>query len=150
MINAKAVKKVAEHVQDALDHGATLLEGGKQLQGNFYAPTVLTGGTKEMQVHIDETFGPLALLYKFDTEEEAIALANDTEYGLAGYFWSADSSRSWRVAEALHCGMVGVNGAPVAQACAPFGGVNQSGYGREGSKYGMEEYQEIKLIAMSV
>lgn len=103
-----------------------------------------------MQVHIDETFGPLALLYKFDTEEEAISIANDTEFGLAGYFWSNNLSQAWRVAEALHVGMVGINGASVAQACAPFGGVNQSGYGREGSKYGMEEYQEMKLIAMGV
>lgn len=139
-----------EHVEDALQHGAQLLEGGKVIDGNFYAPTVISGGTKEMQVHIDETFGPLALLYKFDTEEEATELANDTEYGLAGYFWSSDLSRAWRLAEALHVGMVGINGAPVAQACAPFGGINQSGYGREGSKYGMEEYQEVKLIAMAV
>lgn len=110
----------------------------------------MTGGTPDMLAHIDETFGPLAVLYPFDSEEEAIKMANDTEYGLAGYFWSNNLSRAWRVAEALNVGMVGINGAPVAQACAPFGGVNQSGYGREGSKYGMEEYQEMKLIAMMV
>lgn len=98
----------------------------------------------------DETFGPLAILYRFETDEEAIALANDTDYGLAAYFWTERLDRAWRVAEALNSGMVGINGASVSQACAPFGGINQSGYGREGSKYGMEEYQEVKLIAMSV
>ncbi|KAK4053940.1 hypothetical protein OIO90_003777 [Microbotryomycetes sp. JL221] len=150
LINASAVEKVDEHVHDAINKGAKLLQGGQRLGDNFYAPTVLSGGTADMLVSSDETFGPLALLYVFDTEEEAIALANATEYGLAGYFWSDNLSRVWRVAEAINVGMVGINGASVSQPCAPFGGCNQSGYGREGSKYGMEEYQEIKLVAMTV
>ncbi|KAM0791190.1 hypothetical protein ACM66B_005673 [Microbotryomycetes sp. NB124-2] len=150
LINAAAVDKVDEHVQDAVSKGAKLLQGGKRLGDNFYAPTVLSGGTDDMLVSVDETFGPLALLYVFDTEEEAIAIANDTEYGLAGYFWSDNLSRVWRVAEALNVGMVGVNGASVSQPSSPFGGVNQSGYGREGSKYGMAEYEEVKLVAMTV
>ncbi|KAK4048335.1 hypothetical protein OIV83_004857 [Microbotryomycetes sp. JL201] len=150
LINGAAVEKVDEHVHDAVSKGAQLLQGGKKLGDNFYEPTVLSGGTDDMLVSVDETFGPLALLYVFDTEEEAIAIANKTEYGLAGYFWSDNLSRVWRVAEALNVGMVGINGASVSQPCAPFGGVNQSGYGREGSRYGMEEYQEVKLVAMTV
>ncbi|KAM0750713.1 succinate-semialdehyde dehydrogenase [Meredithblackwellia eburnea MCA 4105] len=150
LINKSAVAKMNEHVQDAISQGGELLIGGKHLQGNFYEPTVIKGGSPSMLVHTDETFGPLALLYKFETEEEAIALSNDTDYGLAGYFFAKDLARVWRVAEALNVGMVGVNGASVSQPCAPFGGVNQSGYGREGSKYGIEEYQEIKLIAMAI
>ncbi|GAA5820256.1 hypothetical protein JCM3770_003156 [Rhodotorula araucariae] len=150
LINAAAVKKVQEHIDDALAHGGSLIAGVKALEGNYFSLTIIGDGSPKMEAGSDETFSPLAILYQFDTNEDAIALANDTDYGLAAYFWTQRLDRAWRVAEALNSGMVGINGASVSQPCAPFGGINQSGYGREGSKYGMEEYQEVKLIAMLV
>jgi succinate-semialdehyde dehydrogenase/glutarate-semialdehyde dehydrogenase len=150
LINSSALVKVEEHVRDAVERGAKVLLGGKRsaIGDNFYEPTVLTGVTTEMKVASEETFGPLAPLFKFETEEEAIALANDTQFGLAAYFYSQDMSRIWRVADALEVGMVGINEGLVATEVAPFGGVKESGYGREGSKYGLEDYQSIKYLCM--
>jgi len=150
LIDAKAAAKVAEHVGDALAKGATVLTGGRPhaLGGSFFEPTVLVGATPAMAVARDETFGPLAPIFRFDTEEEAIRLANDTEYGLAAYFYSRDAARCQRVAEALESGMVGINSGLISTEVAPFGGVKQSGLGREGSKYGIEDYLEIKYLCM--
>ena len=150
MINEAAVEKVESHVKDALSKGAKLLAGGKkhQLGGTFYEPTVLSGVTKEMLVAKEETFGPMAPIFKFETEEEAIDLANDTEFGLAAYFYSRDIGRIWRVSEGLEYGIVGVNEGIISTEVAPFGGVKESGTGREGSKYGIEDYLEIKYICM--
>ena len=150
LINEAAVEKVESHVKDALSKGAKLLAGGKkhQLGGTFYEPTVLSGVTKEMLVAKEETFGPMAPIFKFETEEEAIDLANDTEFGLAAYFYSRDIGRIWRVSEGLEYGIVGVNEGIISTEVAPFGGVKESGTGREGSKYGIEDYLEIKYICM--
>lgn len=148
LIDDKAVNKVEEHVQDAVSKGAKVVYGGKRgdAAGSFYIPTVLTGVTADMLVMREETFGPLAPLVKFDTEEEVIALANDTEFGLASYFYSRDIGRIWRVAEALECGIVGINEGIISTEVAPFGGVKESGIGREGSRYGLEDYMEIKYL----
>jgi succinate-semialdehyde dehydrogenase/glutarate-semialdehyde dehydrogenase len=150
LIEEKAVKKVEEHIADALSKGARVALGGKRhaLGHSFFEPTVLTGVTSDMQVAREETFGPLAPLFRFKTEEEVIALANDTEFGLASYFYSRDIGRVWRVAEGIESGMVGVNTGLISNEVAPFGGVKQSGLGREGSKYGMEDYLVIKYIMM--
>jgi len=150
LINEAAVEKVESHVKDALSKGAKLLAGGKkhQLGGTFYEPTVLSGVTKEMLVAKEETFGPMAPIFKFETEEEAIDLANDTEFGLAAYFYSRDIGRIWRVSEGLEYGIVGVNEGIISTEVAPFGGVKESGTGREGSKYGIEDYLEIKYLCM--
>lgn len=150
MIEEKAVLKVEQHIADALSKGATLAVGGKRhaLGHSFFQPTVLTGVTPSMLVATEETFGPLAPLFRFKTEEEVIAMANDTEFGLAAYFYSRDIGRVWRVAEALESGMVGVNTGLISNEIAPFGGVKQSGLGREGSKYGMDDYLVIKYICM--
>jgi len=152
MINDAAVQKVEAHIADAVSKGAMVVAGGTRsdLGGTFFEPTVLTGVTPEMIVSRDETFGPLAPLIKFETESEVTALANDTEFGLAAYFYSKDMSRIWRVAEALETGMVGVNTGLVATEVAPFGGVKQSGLGREGSKYGTDDFTEMKYVCMSV
>jgi succinate-semialdehyde dehydrogenase / glutarate-semialdehyde dehydrogenase len=148
LIDEKAVAKVEEHVRDALSKGAKVVVGGKRVEGagHFYAPTVLTGIRSDMLVMREETFGPLAPLMKFDTEEEVIRLANATEFGLASYFYTRDVGRAWRVAEALECGIVGINEGIISTEVAPFGGVKESGIGREGSKYGFEEYLEIKYL----
>jgi succinate-semialdehyde dehydrogenase/glutarate-semialdehyde dehydrogenase len=148
LIEEKAVAKVEEHVRDALDKGAKLITGGKRGAGagHFYSPTVLTGIRSDMLAMREETFGPVAPLMKFETEEEAIRLANATEFGLASYFYSRDVSRVWRVAEALESGIVGINEGIISTEVAPFGGVKESGIGREGSKYGLEEYLEIKYL----
>ena len=148
LIDAKAMAKVQEHVQDALDHGAKLLVGGKPhaLGLSFYEPTVLTDANQQMKVAVEETFGPLAAIIPFDLEEEVIALANDTEYGLASYFYSRDIGRVIRVSEQLEFGMVGVNTGAISTEVAPFGGVKQSGLGREGSKYGIEDYLVVKYV----
>src|SRR5690606_23321219 len=143
-----AVEKVEEHISDALERGASVLVGGKRhaLGGTFFEPTILTnvpGGTKLMS---EETFGPVAPLTRFTTEEEAVRLANDTEFGLASYFYTRDLARSWRVAEALEYGIVGINEGLISTEVAPFGGVKQSGLGREGSKYGIEDYLEVKYM----
>ncbi|MBA5639099.1 NADP-dependent succinate-semialdehyde dehydrogenase [Duganella sp. LX20W] len=150
MIEDKAVVKVEEHVADALSKGGRLLAGGKRhaLGHSFFQPTVIADVTPEMLVAKEETFGPLAPLFRFKTDEEVIAMANDTEFGLAAYFYSRDIGRIWRVAEGLESGMVGVNTGLISNEIAPFGGVKQSGLGREGSKYGIEDYLVIKYICM--
>ncbi|WER48683.1 NADP-dependent succinate-semialdehyde dehydrogenase [Cupriavidus sp. WKF15] len=150
LINAEAVAKVEAHIADALGKGARLLSGGKRhaLGGTFFEPTVLADVTPAMRVAREETFGPLAPLFRFSSDEEAIAMANDTEFGLASYFYSRDIGRVWRVAEALEYGMVGINTGLISNEVAPFGGVKQSGLGREGSKYGLDEYLEIKYLCM--
>ncbi|MCA0433678.1 MAG: NAD-dependent succinate-semialdehyde dehydrogenase [Proteobacteria bacterium] len=148
LINAAAVKKVEEHVADALSKGGKLATGGKALGGNFFEPTIITGVTNDMAVAREETFGPVAPLFRFKTEEEVIALANNTEFGLACYFYTRDIGRVWRVGEALEYGMVGINEGLISTAEAPFGGVKESGLGREGSVHGLEEYLEIKYMMM--
>ena len=151
LIDNKAVAKVEEHIADALAKGATLVAGGKKhaLGFSFFEPTIVKDVTAQMLVAREETFGPLAPVFKFETEEELIAAANDTEFGLASYFYSRDIGRIWRVAEALEYGMVGVNTGLISNEVAPFGGVKQSGLGREGSHYGVDDYLEIKYICMA-
>jgi succinate-semialdehyde dehydrogenase/glutarate-semialdehyde dehydrogenase len=150
LINKDALDKVEEHVADATAHGAKVITGGKRhaLGGTFYEPTVLADVTPEMKIFREETFGPVAPLFRFSTDAEVIELANRTEFGLASYFYSRDIGRIWRVAEALEYGMVGVNTGLVTTEVAPFGGVKQSGLGREGSKYGIEEYVEVKYVCI--
>ena len=148
LINAAAVKKVEEHIADAKAKGATITLGGKSLGGNFFEPTIITNVTTDMAVAREETFGPLAPLFKFKTEDEAIAMANDTEFGLACYFYTRDIGRVWRVAEGLDYGMVGINEGIISTAEVPFGGMKESGIGREGSSHGMEEYVELKYMLM--
>jgi succinate-semialdehyde dehydrogenase/glutarate-semialdehyde dehydrogenase len=150
LIEEKAVAKVEQHIADALSKGARLMAGGKRhaLGHSFFQPTVLADVTSSMQVAGEETFGPLAPLFRFKTEEEVIAMANDTEFGLASYFYSRDIGRVWRVADAIETGMVGVNTGLISNEIAPFGGVKQSGLGREGSTYGMDDYLVIKYICM--
>ncbi|MFN3594951.1 MAG: NAD-dependent succinate-semialdehyde dehydrogenase [Thiobacillaceae bacterium] len=152
LINPAAVAKVEAHVADALAQGARLLTGGARhaLGGNFYQPTVLAGATAEMRVCRDETFGPVAPLIRFATEAEAIRLANATEYGLAAFFYTRDLGRAWRVAEALEYGMVGVNAGVISTAVAPFGGVKQSGLGREGGHEGIAEFLETKYVCLAL
>lgn len=152
LINTAAVEKVQSHLEDAINKGATVLAGGKahELGGNFFEPTVLTNVDKSMRVAREETFGPLAPLFKFTDVDDVIKQANDTEFGLAAYFYGRDVSLVWKVAEALEYGMVGVNTGLISTEVAPFGGMKSSGLGREGSKYGIEEYLEIKYICMSV
>ena len=148
LIDAQALAKVEEHVADALARGARVLTGGKRhaLGGTYYEPTVIADVTPDMKCAREETFGPVAPLFRFDTEASAIALANDTEFGLAAYFFSRDVARCFRVGEALEYGMVGVNTGIMSNEVAPFGGIKQSGIGREGSKYGIEDYLEIKYL----
>jgi succinate-semialdehyde dehydrogenase/glutarate-semialdehyde dehydrogenase len=150
LINADAVKKVEEHIADALSHGASIVTGGKRsaLGGNFFEPTVLADVPADAMIFREETFGPVAPLFRFKTEEEAIRLANDTEFGLASYFYARDVGRIFRVAEALEYGIVGINEGIISTEVAPFGGVKSSGLGREGSKYGIEDYLEIKYLAL--
>ncbi len=152
LIDEGALAKVEEHVQDALSGGAVLLAGGKRsaLGGTFYEPTVVANVTPEMKLAQEETFGPLAGVIKFADEAEAIRLANDSEFGLASYFYSRDLSRVWRVAEALEAGIVGINTGLISTEVAPFGGVKQSGLGREGSRYGLDDYMEIKYLCMGI
>ena len=149
LINAAAVAKVEEHIADATAQGAKIAVGGKRhsLGGTFYEPTVLTNVTPEMKIFREETFGPVAPLIRFHSDDEVVELANRTEFGLASYFYSRDIGRIWRVAEQLEYGMVGVNSGLITTEVAPFGGVKQSGLGREGSKYGIEEFVEVKYIA---
>jgi succinate-semialdehyde dehydrogenase/glutarate-semialdehyde dehydrogenase len=151
LIDAKAVAKIEEHIADARAKGGEVLTGGKRhaLGGLFFEPTVLSGATAEMLVAREETFGPLAPIFAFDTEAEVIARANDTEFGLAAYFYSRDIGRVMRVAERLESGMVGVNTGLISTAEAPFGGVKQSGLGREGSKYGLDEFLEVKYVCLA-
>ena len=150
LINQAAVAKVEAHIADALAKGAKIASGGHrhELGGNFFQPTVLTGVTRDAEIFRDETFGPVAPLFRFKTEEEAIQMANDTEFGLAAYFYARDIGRVFRVAEALEYGMVGANEGLISTEVAPFGGVKSSGLGREGSKYGIEDYLEIKYVCL--
>ncbi|WP_427306035.1 NAD-dependent succinate-semialdehyde dehydrogenase [Cupriavidus sp. H39] len=150
LINEDAVAKVEQHIADAVEKGATVLLGGQRhrLGGTFFQPTVLAGVTPEMRVAREETFGPLAPLFRFHSDAEVIEMANDTEFGLASYFFSRDIGRIWRVAEALEYGMVGINTGLISNEVAPFGGVKQSGLGREGSSAGIEEYLETKYLCM--
>jgi len=150
LIDEAAVEKVESHIQDARSKGASVIKGGTRLQpgGRFFAPTVLTGVTPDMDIAREETFGPVAPLFRFDTEADAIELANRTEFGLAAYFYGRDIGRVWRVAEALEYGIVGVNTGLISTEVAPFGGMKESGIGREGSKYGIEEYVEVKYICL--
>ncbi len=148
LINAAAVQKVQEHIADAVAKGGKIALGGKSMGGNFFEPTIITHVTADMAVAREETFGPLAPLFKFKTEDEAIAMANDTEFGLACYFYTRDIGRIWRVAEGLEYGMVGINEGLISTAEVPFGGMKESGIGREGSSHGMEEYLEIKYMLM--
>jgi len=151
LIDDRAVAKMEDHVQDALAKGGKVLVGGKrsELGGTFFEPTVMTGITQEMKVTKEETFAPLAPIITFKDEADVIAMANDTEYGLASYFYARDMARVWRVAEALESGMVGVNTPALANEMAPFGGIKQSGLGREGSKYGIEGFLEIKYVCLA-
>jgi succinate-semialdehyde dehydrogenase/glutarate-semialdehyde dehydrogenase len=148
LIDQAAVEKVEEHIEDAVSHGARVLLGGKRhsLGQTFFEPTVLGNVTPKMKVAREETFGPVAPLFRFDTDEQAIEMANDTEFGLASYFYSRDVARIWRAAEGLESGMVGINTGLISNEVAPFGGVKQSGLGREGSHYGIEEFVEIKYL----
>ena len=150
LINEQAVAKVERHVADALAKGATLALGGKRhaLGGTYYEPTILTNVTPDMLVAREETFGPLAPLFRFETEAEAIAMANDTEFGLAAYFYTRDLARSWRVSEALEYGIVGLNTGIISTEVAPFGGMKSSGFGREGSRHGILDYTELKYVCM--
>jgi len=152
LINTAAIDKVEEHIRDVLDHGGALLTGGERhaLGGSFFQPTIVTGVTQAMKVAREETFGPVAPLFRFETEEEVIAMANDTVFGLAAYFYARDIGRITRVQEALEYGIVGVNTGIISTEIAPFGGVKQSGLGREGSRHGIEDYLEMKYICLSV
>ncbi|CAM5339587.1 NADP-dependent succinate-semialdehyde dehydrogenase [Thauera mechernichensis] len=150
LINADAVAKVEELLADAVNKGAQVLCGGKRhaLGGNFYEPTIVTGVTAQMRVAREEIFGPVAPLFRFHSEEEAVRMANDTEFGLAAYFYARDIARVWRVAEALEYGIVGINEGIISTEVAPFGGVKESGIGREGSRYGIDDFVEIKYLCM--
>ncbi len=150
LIDAKAVVKIEEHIADAVAKGASVKLGGKRhrLGGTFFEPTILTQVTPNMLVAREETFGPVAPLFKFQTEEEAIAMANDTEFGLAAYLYTRDLARSWRVSEAIEYGIVGLNTGIISTEVAPFGGVKESGIGREGSKYGILDYTEMKYVCI--
>lgn len=152
LIDEDAIAKVQSHIADATEKGATVRIGGKRsaLGGTFFEPTVLTGVTQDMKVSKEETFGPLAPLFCFKTEDEAVAMANDTEFGLAAYLFTQSTARQWRVGEALEYGMVGINTGAISNEVAPFGGVKQSGLGREGSKFGIEEYVEMKYLCVDL
>ena len=152
LISKPALAKVQDHIADALSKGAVVATGGKphDLGGTFFEPTILTGVTQDMAVSKEETFGPMAPLFKFENEDDVIAMANDTIFGLAAYFYAKDLSRVYKVAEALEYGIIGVNTGIISTEVAPFGGVKQSGLGREGSHHGMDEYLELKYICMSV
>jgi succinate-semialdehyde dehydrogenase/glutarate-semialdehyde dehydrogenase len=150
LIDKKAVEKVERHLADAVENGARILTGGSRMEGLFFEPTVLVDATPKMLLAREETFGPVAPLFRFETEHEVIEMANATEFGLASYFYARDLSRVFRVAEALDYGMVGINTGLISTEVAPFGGVKQSGHGREGSKYGIEDYLDIKYLCLSV
>ncbi len=152
LINPEASDKVREHIKDAVDNGAEIILGNAKddMGGNFFGPTIVTGVTQDMKVAKEETFGPLAPLFKFDNVDDVIAMANDTIFGLASYFYAKDLSRVYKVAEALEYGIVGVNTGIISTELAPFGGVKQSGLGREGSHHGIEDYLEMKYVCLSV
>lgn len=148
LIDDNAVEKVKEHIQTALEKGATLLYGGKQLQGRFFEPTILTDCTDDMLISCEETFGPVAPLYRFSEEQEVLARANNTPFGLAAYFYTRDLARTIRVAESLEYGIIGINEGVVSNPEAPFGGMKESGIGREGSHWGLDEFLEIKYLCL--
>lgn len=151
LIHDRAVGKVQDHVNDAVEHGAKVLAGGQKLPdlgSNFFAPTVLRDMSNQMKISCEETFGPVAALFPFDTEAEVVKLANAADVGLAGYFFSKDVQRCYRVAEAIQTGMVGVNTGLISDPASPFGGVKHSGFGREGSKYGIDEYVTVKTVTV--
>jgi succinate-semialdehyde dehydrogenase/glutarate-semialdehyde dehydrogenase len=150
LIDMRAVEKVEEHIADAIAKGARIVLGGKrhELGGTFFQPTILADATSAMAVAREETFGPVASLFRFQTDEDAIRMANDTEFGLAAYFYSRDVGRIWRVAEALEYGIVGINTGLISTAVAPFGGMKQSGIGREGSRHGIDDFLEIKYLCL--
>ena len=150
LIDMAAVEKVEDHVKDAVDKGARVVAGGQrhELGGTFYEPTILADVTQDMKVAREETFGPVAPLFRFKDDEEVIRLANDTEFGLAAYFYSRDIGRVWKTAEALEYGIIGINEGIISTEVAPFGGMKESGIGREGSKYGIDEFVEIKYLCM--
>ncbi len=152
LIEQKAVNRLRELIDDAVEHGASVLQGGQPhpLGGTYFSPTVLGDATPAMRVAREELFGPVAPLFRFKDEAEAIAMANDTEYGLAAYLFTRDNARAWRMGEALEYGMVGVNTGLISNEVAPFGGVKQSGLGREGSRYGIDEYLEIKYMCQQL
>jgi succinate-semialdehyde dehydrogenase/glutarate-semialdehyde dehydrogenase len=152
LIDENAVRKVEAHVADAVAKGATILTGGKRhpLGHTFFEPTVLGGALPSMLLAREETFGPVAPLFRFKTDDEAIQMANDTEFGLAAYFYTRDSARVFRVSEALEYGIVGVNTGMISTEVAPFGGVKESGIGREGSRHGLEEFLEIKYVCHGI
>lgn len=149
LINSKGIDKVKSHVEDAVGKGAEILAGGEHKGGNFFVPTVLSNMTTEMKIHSEETFGPVAALFPFENESDVVTLANDTPFGLASYFFSRDIGRCWRVAEQLETGMVGVNTGIISSCYTPFGGVKESGLGREGSQFGLDDYMNIKYINMA-
>jgi succinate-semialdehyde dehydrogenase/glutarate-semialdehyde dehydrogenase len=146
LINQNAVKKITQFVEDAKAKGGTILIGGNALGNCYFEPTVIGNASKEMLFSSEEIFGPIAPIYKFSSDEQAIQMANDTIYGLASYFYSQNVARCWKVAEALEYGMVGINEGLISTEVAPFGGMKSSGQGREGSKYGIEDYLEIKYM----
>jgi succinate-semialdehyde dehydrogenase/glutarate-semialdehyde dehydrogenase len=148
LIDEPALEKVESHVADALDGGAELVTGGERIEGQFYRPSVLTRVTAEMRMSREETFGPVAAIARFETEEEAVAIANATPYGLAAYYMTGDLARTWRVGEALEYGIVGVNTGLISTEVAPFGGVKESGIGREGSSFGVDDWTELKYWAV--
>lgn len=152
LINVKAIEKVELHINDAVSKGATLLTGGHKhsLGGNYFAPTVVANVTQEMRFAREETFGPVAALFKFDTDEQVVNFANDTEFGLAAYIFTRDAKRQWQIPEALEYGMVGVNTGLISNEVAPFGGIKQSGLGREGSRFGIDEYLEMKYVCVAL
>ena len=152
LIETAALEKVQKHVADALSKGAKLITGGKQsIEGkNFYEPTILANVNSQMLITYEETFGPIAPIIPFESDEEVIKLANSSQFGLASYFYSRDIGRVWKVAEALEYGMVGVNTGLISNEVAPFGGIKQSGLGREGSAYGMDEYLEMKYVCVGL
>jgi succinate-semialdehyde dehydrogenase/glutarate-semialdehyde dehydrogenase len=150
LIDARALTKVQSHIADAIAKGARVACGGKvhALGGNFLEPTVLLDVTQDMRLAREETFGPVAPLFRFDTEEDVLRMANDTEFGLAAYFYTRDLARTWRIQESLEYGIVGVNTGLISSEVAPFGGVKESGVGREGSRYGIDEYTELKYVCV--
>ncbi|KAJ1959878.1 hypothetical protein IWQ62_004438 [Dispira parvispora] len=150
LIHKEALEKVQAHVDDAVAKGAKVLTGGQALHDNFFAPTVLVNATPDVDLHSEETFGPVAALFRFRTEEEVLQQANDSTVGLASYCYTQNLSRMWRVVEALETGMVGINSSSVSHEVAPFGGIKESGFGREGSKYGISEYVNVKYVNMSI
>jgi succinate-semialdehyde dehydrogenase/glutarate-semialdehyde dehydrogenase len=151
LIDAKAVAKVEQHIADAVKKGGKIVAGGKPhaLGGTFFEPTVIRDATQDMTVAREETFGPLSPVFRFEKEEQAVAYANDTEFGLACYFYTRDLARTFRVSQALRYGLVGVNSGLITTEVAPFGGVKESGMGREGSKYGVEDYLDIKYVCIA-